>query len=168
LLLESLKTPDRGAHLRTLADPKALFTDPQPPFPDLLLTRIAAPSSLTMGNEMDGGEAEMATERKEDTRRNWWIGTFWFAGIALFVVELGVGLDYVHAQLAALAPNFLGEVPVASLAVWKLAESAIWNCGQLEATFRTIPFATLPFLLLGIAFSMKQNMAFGRERNTSR
>jgi hypothetical protein len=110
----------------------------------------------------------MASERKEDTRRNWWIGAFWFAGVALFVVELGAGLDYVHAQLAALAPNFLGELPIASLAVWKIAESAFWNCGQLEATFRAIPFATLPFLLLGVALSMKQKMAFGRERPADR
>jgi len=120
---------------------------------------------------MDGGEAEMASEhseRKVDTRRNWWSGSFWFAGIALFVVELGAGLDYVHAQLAAIAPNFLGDLPVASLAAWKIAESAFWNCGQLEATFRTIPFATVPFLLLGIAFSMKQKTSFSRERCVNR
>jgi hypothetical protein len=120
-----------------------------------------------MGSEMDGGEAEMARERKEDTRRNWWIGAFWFAGIALFMMELGAGLDYVHAQFAAIAPNFLGDLPVASLAAWKIVESAFWNCGQLEATFRTIPFATLPFLLLGVALSMKQKTSFSRERGAN-
>jgi hypothetical protein len=151
-----------------LTDPTAVFTDPEPPFPDFLLTPIGVRPTLTMGGEMDGREAEMASERKEDARRNWWIGAFWFAGIALFVVELGAGLDYVHAQLAAMAPNFLGDLPVASLAAWKIAESAFWNCGQLEATFRTIPFATLPFLLLGVALSMKQKMAFSRERGTNR
>lgn len=109
----------------------------------------------------------MASKRKEETTRNWWIAAFWFAGIALFMVELGAGLDYVQAQLAALAPNFLGDLPVASLAAWKVAESAFWNCGQLEATFRTIPFATLPFLLLGVALSMKQKMAFSRQRSAN-
>jgi hypothetical protein len=150
-----------------LADPAALFTDPAPPFPDLLLTSIGSHPTLTMGSEMGGPEAEMASERKADTRRNRWIATFWFAGVALFVVELGAGLDYVHAQLAAMAPNFLGDLPVASLAVWKIAESAFWNCGQLEATFRTIPFATLPFLLLAVVLCMKQKVAFSRERGAN-
>jgi hypothetical protein len=109
----------------------------------------------------------MASERKVDTRRNWWIGAFWLAGVTLFVVELGAGLDYVHAQLAAIAPNFLGDLPVASLAAWKIVETAFWNCSQLEAAFRTIPFATVPFLLLGIALSMKQKSSFGGERGAN-
>jgi len=160
--------PHKSQSTRTLTDPTPLFTDPEPPFPDLLLTRIVAPSTLTMGSEMDGGEAEMAGNRKEDTRRNWWVGAFWFSGIALFMVELGAGLHYVHAQFAAIAPNFLGDLPVASLAAWRIVESAFWNCGQLEATFRTIPFATLPFLLLGVALSMKQKMAFSSGRHANR
>src|SRR5208283_969501 len=111
--------------------PTALFADPHPPFPDFLLTPIGAYPTLTMGGEMDGGEVEMASERSErnaDSRRNWWIGAFWFASVALFVVELASGLDYVHAQLAAIAPDFLGDLPVASLAAWKIVETAFWNC----------------------------------------
>lgn len=85
-----------------------------------------------------------------------WCEAFWFAGIAMFVVELGAGLDYVRAQLAAIVPSFLENVPVLAFAGWQIVESEFWNFGQLEATFRIVPFVTLPFVLLGLAVSMKQ------------
>jgi hypothetical protein len=121
---------------------------------------------LVLGGEMAGPEAEMASKRKESgegSRR--WGGAFWFAGVAMFVVELGAGLDYVQAQLAAIVPSFLGNVPVLAFAGWNIAESAFWNRGHLETTLRIMPFVTLPFVLLGLAVSMKQRTGFAREHS---
>jgi hypothetical protein len=96
------------------------------------------------------------------------MGTLWFTGVTLFVVELSAGLDYVQARLAALAPNFLGCVPAWSLAAWRLAEGAFWNCSQLEVAFRLIPFVTLPFLLVGLALAMRNRAGFGRQSAATR
>ena len=93
-----------------------------------------------------------------------WSGAVWFAGVAMFVVELGAGLDYVRAQLAAIVPSFLGNVPVLAFAGWNLAESVFWNRQQLQAMLRIMPFATLPFVLLALAFSMKQRTGLGRQQ----
>ena len=109
----------------------------------------------------------MASKRDENiagSRR--WSDAFWFAGIAMFVLELSAGLDYVQAQLAAIVPSFLGNLPVLAFAGWNLAESAFWNRGQLEASLRIMPFVTLPFVLLALAVSMKQRTAFAHERDT--
>jgi hypothetical protein len=106
---------------------------------------------------MAGPEAQMASTRNKNGQRSGpWGDAFWFAGVAMFVVELGAGLDYVQAQLAAIVPSFLGNVPVLALAGWQIIENAFWNFGQLEATLRIMPFVTLPFVLLGLAVSMKQ------------
>jgi hypothetical protein len=106
---------------------------------------------------MAGPEAGMAGKRNKNGQVGGsWGEAFWFAGIAMFVVELGAGLDYVRAQLAAIVPSFLENVPVLAFAGWQIVESEFWNFGQLEATFRIVPFVTLPFVLLGLAVSMKQ------------
>jgi len=90
------------------------------------------------------------------------MGAFWFAGVGLFMVELNAGLDYVQARLAALVPDFLGCLPAFGLAAWRVAESAFWKCGQLEAAFRLMPFVTLPFVLVLLALSMKDKIRFSR------
>jgi hypothetical protein len=85
-----------------------------------------------------------------------WVTAFWLTGVALFVMELGAGVDYVQGHLAALAPNFLGCLPGLGLTAWRIAESTFWNCGHLEATFQMMPLVTMPFILVGVALSMKQ------------
>ncbi len=103
----------------------------------------------------------MAGKQKTTAKQSgWWMGAFWFTGVALFMMELSVGLDYVQSRLAALVPDFIGCLPALGLAAWKLVESTFWNSGQLEATFQVMPFVTLPFLLLGLAVSMKQSNKF--------
>ena len=68
-----------------------------------------------------------------------------------------------QAQLAAIVPSFLGNVPVLAFAGWNIAESVFWNRQHLEAMLRIMPFATLPFVLLALAFSMKQRAGFARQ-----
>jgi len=103
----------------------------------------------------------MASRRNENNvASGWWSDTFWFAGVAMFVVELSAGLDYVRAQLASIVPTCLGNVPVLAFAGWNIAESAFWNRGQLEATLCIMPLVTLPFVLLVLAISMKQRTEF--------
>ena len=89
---------------------------------------------------------------------NWWMGAFWFTGVALFMMELSAGLDYVEARLGELAPNVPGALPAWGMAAWKLAESTFWHYGQLEATFRVVSLVALPFALLGLAVAMKSSM----------
>jgi hypothetical protein len=116
--------------------------------------------------DVAGPEAQMASKWSESVAGSTrWSETFWFAGVAMFVVELGAGLDYVQSQLAAIVPTFLGNVPVLAFAGWDLAESAFWNRGQLEVTLRVMPFVTLPFVLLALAISMKQRTDFARQHN---
>jgi hypothetical protein len=150
--------------LQPFAGPTTGFTGTLPPFPDLSLTRIAGPSILALGGRRGGLEAQMAGKRYENIGGGErWSGAFWFAGVAMFVVELGAGLDYVQAQLAAIVPSFLGNVPVLAFAGWNIAESVFWNRQHLEAMLRIMPFATLPFVLLALAFSMKQRAGFARQ-----
>jgi hypothetical protein len=90
-----------------------------------------------------------------------WMATFWFTGVVLFMMELGTVVNYVEARLGELASNFLGALPAWELATWRLAESAFWNYGQLEAAFRVAPLVVLPFALLGLAMAMKGWQGFG-------
>jgi hypothetical protein len=112
-----------------------------------------------MGSQEGGLEEEMARERGTTVvENNWWTTAFWFTGVALFVVQLSAGWDYVQGSFAALAPNFLGCIPALGLATWKIAEPMLWNCGQLETTFRMTSFATLPLVLVGLALSMRNRI----------
>lgn len=108
----------------------------------------------------------MTGDRQENSKwSGWWIGAFWFAGVAMFVVEWNAGLEYVQARLADMAPAFLGYLPALALAALKLGDSAFWNLGHLEATFQVMPLVTIPFLLLGLGVSMKDKIVFaGRQR----
>jgi hypothetical protein len=143
----------------------ALFAGVAPPFSDLCLTRIPRPSILALGNRYGGLEAQMAGKRYENIAGGaQWSGAIWFAGVAMFVVELGAGLDYVQAQLAAIVPSILGNLPVLAFAGWNIAESVFWNRQQLEAMLRIMPFATLPFVMLALAFSMRQRTSFARQQ----
>jgi hypothetical protein len=87
-------------------------------------------------------------------------GIIAFTGVALFVMELDAGLDYVQARLANLLPGFMGVVPAVGIAAWKVVEVAFWNSAQLERTFRIVPFVTLPFLLVGLALCLRYKMVF--------
>ena len=103
----------------------------------------------------------MAWKRRENAIRNdKGIGIIWFTGVALFVMELGVGLDYVQAKLASLMPGFVGFMPAVGIAVWQLVETAFWNYAQLERTLQIVPFVTLPFLLVGLALWLRYKMVF--------
>jgi len=92
-----------------------------------------------------------------------WTAAFWCTGVALFVMELSLALDYVQARFADLAPNFLGVLPALGLAAWKLIESTFWNYGLLEAAFRVAPFVTLPFALIGLAVAMRNSMGLQKQ-----
>jgi hypothetical protein len=82
---------------------------------------------------------------------------FWFTGVGLFMVELKAGVDYVQEHLTGLTLNFLDVLPAFSLATWRIVERVFWHYGQLESAFRTMPFVTLPFMLLAMAAIMKRH-----------
>ena len=103
--------------------------------------------------------------RETKTRNGWWIRAFWFAGVVLFMMELGAGLNYVELRLTNFVPNFLDAVPALGLAAWKITESAFWNYGQIEATFRVLSLVAMPFALMGLAMMMKGSTGFRRQRD---
>jgi len=147
-----------------LAGLAAAFTDAGPPFADLCVPGFAVTTTLALGSRGGGPEAEMVSERQVNRKQSGnWTGAFWFTGVAMFMVEWNAGLDYVQARLAALAPNFLGCLPGAGLAAWRMAEGAFWNCGQLEAVFRTMPLVTLPFVLVLLGLAMKEKTEIPRQ-----
>lgn len=95
------------------------------------------------------------------------MAAFWFTGVALFVMELGVALDYVQARVSALTQSAFGFFPAMGFAAWNAVESAFWNFGHLEAAFRVIPFIVIPFLLVGLGLSMKEKFVWQREQRTA-
>ena len=111
----------------------------------------------------------MAQQRRVTARRNgWMIAALWFSGIALFVMELNAGLDYVQARVSEQMQNSLGVFPALGLAAWKVVAATFWHYGQLEAGFRILPLVTLPFLLLGLALLMKRSNAWHSEESTEK
>jgi hypothetical protein len=118
-----------------------------------------------MGSRDGGPEGAMANKKQATARQTgWWIAAFWLTGAALFVLELNTGLDYLQSRLATLMPDFLGYVPALGLVGWQLFEAAFWNFAQLEATFRFIPVATLPFVLVGLALAMKSKFDYQHQQ----
>ncbi len=103
--------------------------------------------------------------RQNETRNSGWMAAFWLTGVVLFMMELQAVLNYVESRFADLSPNPLGVLPAWGLATLKLAESAFWNYGQLEATFQIAPFIALPFAFLGLSLSMKGSIGFPRQQD---
>jgi hypothetical protein len=151
-----------------LAGRKASFTDSQPLLADLgTPTECGKTYSGPWAAEVGSLEVEMAWKWEEiGTRSGKVIGMIWFTGLALFVLELGAGLDYVQARLASLMPGFVGFLPALAIAAWKVMETAFWNYAELERTFRIVPFATLPFLLVGVALWLRNKMIIQRQQRT--
>ena len=118
--------------------------------------------------EVGSLEVEMARERQAiETSKGKVLGMIWLTGVALFVVELGAGLDYVQAQLASLMPSFLGFLPALGIATWKVIETTFWNYAQLEKAFRIVPFVTLPFFMVGLALWLRYKMVFHGQQNAN-
>ncbi|HEY2120138.1 MAG TPA: hypothetical protein VGH37_13200 [Candidatus Acidoferrum sp.] len=131
------------------------------PFADFRVLPIESPSIVALGSRGGSLEAVMARKRQESRTRNGkLIGMIWFIGVALFVLELNAGLDYVQARLANLAPNCLGFLPAIGVATWKIVGSAFWNYSELVRTFQIVPLITLPFLLVGLALWLRYKMVF--------
>ncbi len=111
----------------------------------------------------------MAQQQLVTAKRNsWLIAAIWFSGIALFVMELNAGLEYLQARLSAQMQNSLGVLPALALAAWKIVETTLWHYGQLEASFRIMPLVTLPFLLLGLGLLMKRSTAWQNEQSAGK
>jgi hypothetical protein len=163
-MVPTLDTFDRLFNLHfvnPLTGRKAAFAGARPPFADMSVLSMVGQPTVDLGSRGGCLEAVMAWKREENgTQDRKIIGMIWFAGVALFVVEMGAGLDYVQARVASWAPTFLGFLPAAGLTAWKILESAFWNYAQLVRTFQIVPFITLPFLLVGLALWMRYKMVF--------
>ena len=130
-------------------------------FADLRVPPIHAGPTVALGGRGGSLEAVMARKRQESRTRNGkLIGMIWFTGVALFVLELNAGLDYVQARPANLAPNCLGFLPAIGVATWKIVGSAFWNYTQLVRTFQIVPLITLPILLVGLALWLRYKLIF--------
>lgn len=148
-----------------LAGQKEAFAGTGTLFADSRVLPIGTLSIVALGSRGGRLEAAMAWKRQESRIRNGrLIGMIWFTGVALFVVELNAGLDYVQARLANLAPNCLGFLPAIGVATWKIVGSAFWNYAQLVKTFQIVPLITLPFLLVSLALWLRCKMVF-QKRN---
>jgi hypothetical protein len=179
------KRHSRQNKVGALAGRAVASTGKEPPLTDLLLTGPAGRSTVALGGCRGGPEADMVpdsprieiTVKIEEANRKagaiggpsgLWAGTFCLAGVLLFMVEWSAGLEYVQARLAALMPNFAGTLPALSLAAWRVLEGTFWNGAHWEATFRTMSFVTMPFVLVVLGLSMRQQWAVTRERSRNR
>jgi uncharacterized membrane protein len=119
-----------------------------------------------VGSQSGGSEAGMAQERLATKRNGWMIAGLWFSGVVLFVMELNAGLVYVQERVSTAAHSSLGFFPALVMALLKFLNTALWHYGQLEAGFRILPLATLPFLLLGLAIWMGRKVSWHRQEST--
>ena len=106
------------------------------------------------------------TWRRDAKQNNGWVAAFGVVGVVLFMMEISALLNYVEARFAEITPNFLGGFLAWGVATWKLVESTFWNYGQLEATFRIVPFVALPFVMLGLSLAMKGTIRFRRQQDS--
>jgi len=110
-------------------------------------------------------QERMAPKQKQN---GWMIAGLWFSGVVLFVMELNAGLVYVQERVSTVAHSSLGFFPALALASLKFLNTALWHYGQLEASFRILPLATLPFLLLGLAVWMGRKASWRRQEITEK
>ena len=106
------------------------------------------------------------TWRRDGMQNESWMAAFGVVGVVLFMMEISAMLNYVEARFEELTPDFIGGLPAWGVATWKLVESTFWNYGQLEATFRIVPFVALPFAMLGLSLAMKGTLGFRRQQDS--
>jgi hypothetical protein len=96
-------------------------------------------------------EAAMAAARSARRTGNAWImWSFWAAGVALLLVELNAGMEYLEAGLQQNMGNVLGWAPALGMITLKVAEQSIWHWGTLGPAFTAVAVAALGLLLVAI------------------
>lgn len=110
----------------------------------------------------------MAGKRGMITKRNGiWTGLISFLGVALFLVELGTGMNYVQERLGSIAPNFLGVLPGLGVASLKVMSAAFWSYPQLEKLFQVVPMFALPLLMVGLGMWLGYRPALEQKSNAN-
>ena len=92
----------------------------------------------------------------------WMMWAFWAAGVALLLVELNAGMEYVEAGLRQNMANVLGWMPAAGVVTLKAVEQSIWHWGTLEPVLRAVPIAALGLLLVALGLRMNKHTGSAR------
>lgn len=84
---------------------------------------------------------------------SWVMWTFWAAGVALLLVEVNAGMEYVEAGLQQNMANLLGWAPAMAMITLKMAEQSIWNWGTLGPVLQAVPLSVLGLLLVALGLA---------------
>ena len=88
----------------------------------------------------------------------WMMWAFWAAGVALLLVELNVGMEYLEAGLQQNMGS-LGWAPALGIIRLRLAEQSVWHLGALATAARAVPLGALGLLLVALGLALNKHMS---------
>jgi hypothetical protein len=100
--------------------------------------------------------AVAAVTGRRHSEKNWMMWILWAAGIALLLVEVNAGMEYLEAGVRQSVGNVLGWLPAMGVITLRMAEQAVWHWGTLELVLRAVPLAAMGLILVAISVSMQK------------
>jgi hypothetical protein len=96
------------------------------------------------------------------TGNSWMMWTFWAAGVALLLVELNTGMEYLEAGLQQNMGNVLGWAPALGMMTLKVAEQSIWHWGTVGPVLSAVAVAAVGLLLVAAGLVASKRTENGR------
>jgi hypothetical protein len=100
--------------------------------------------------------AVAATTGRRQNDKNWTMWTLWAAGIALLLVEVNAGMEYLETGLRQNVGNLMGWLPAMGMITLKVVEQAVWHWGTLAVVLRAVPLAAMGLILVGISVGLQK------------
>ena len=84
----------------------------------------------------------------------WLRSVCWGVGIALLVIELSVGINYLLTGLREIQPGLFAWWPAFSMMAWELVDKITWHASSLDSTARMMPLSAVPFVFIAAAITI--------------
>lgn len=85
---------------------------------------------------------------------HWLQSVCWGTGIALLVIELSVGINYLLAGLRDIQPGLFAWWPTFSMMAWELADKMTWHSASVDSAARMMPLSAVPFAFIAAAITI--------------
>jgi hypothetical protein len=93
---------------------------------------------------------------------------FWAAGVALLLVGVNTGMEYVEAGLQQNMANPLGWIPAAGMITLKMAAQSVWHWDTLAIVLQVVSAGALGLLLVALGLAMNRHIGSAQGQKAKR
>jgi hypothetical protein len=100
-----------------------------------------------------------ALSNYENKMNQWMARTTWFAGIAVFLLEMSASVNYLQAGLEKHAPSLMSLLPMTAMLTVNLLGHVVQNLCSIEYAMRLLPLVIVPFALMAVGLIFERRSA---------